>query len=91
MNTTNTPDHSKPTICNTCDSACHIKGYKESEELIYCSWLRKILPFPVYQCSQYELKNTLDLHEMNQMAYLITNKKGVIGFIKPRSERDSNY
>lgn len=84
-----TPDHGRPSKCLTCTHASVIKGYAESEQIIRCAILRKQVPFPVYDCSDYELRQTMSLNQLWNMAYLIkANKSGVIGFTTPRRLRE---
>jgi uncharacterized cysteine cluster protein YcgN (CxxCxxCC family) len=82
----NTPDHSK-SLCETCDNSTIAKGHAVSERIVYCAIFRKTLTHDISECSGYEEKQALTLHQMNTMAVLLECKEGKYGFRKlTRSE-----
>lgn len=78
-----TPIHGE-SKCLSCQNAMVIQGYAETQQQIVCTYARsRLMPFPVASCSCYEQKNTLDLHAMMQMAYILESKEGKYGFRRP--------
>jgi len=78
-------------MCTTCKHAHLLKGYRESEEMVYCAyvWERMFpVPFKVRECSNYEDENTPTWKQMEELAIEIrpskTNKSA--GF---RVQRDN--
>jgi hypothetical protein len=61
-------------LCRTCRWAHMQKGFRESEEIIFCGYsyqaLRPVL-FKVADCSDYADRTTPSLYEMGKMALLI--------------------
>ena len=85
-----TPNHSRPSLCRTCRHACVVQGHAHSEELIACSSLaygdgRKLVPFPVASCSEYDDKSSASLWEMKKIAWTLRTDGGArqIGFVSP--------
>jgi hypothetical protein len=44
-----------PSLCETCERALIVKGYRESEQVVVCqaAWPEMQLKFPVRECSRY--------------------------------------
>src|SRR5215472_4623749 len=62
-------------LCRTCTHAHIQKGYREFEELIFCTyggWSHpRPVPFKVRDCTDYSDRDTPDRDEMEKMALLI--------------------
>jgi hypothetical protein len=62
-------------LCRTCTHAHIQKGYREFEELIFCTygcWDRpRAVPFKVRDCTDYSDRDTPSRREMEEMAILI--------------------
>ena len=61
-------------LCRTCTHAHIQKGYREFEELIFCTfrcWDPRPVPFKVRDCTDYSDRDTPDRDEMEKMALLI--------------------
>lgn len=87
MSKGDTPNHSQQSKCLSCKQAAIIRGFAESELIVRCSVLERMIPFPVYECSWYEHKLDPDLHELKAIAYILENKDSKIGFVKPKPRR----
>lgn len=59
-------------LCRTCRSAHIQKGFRESEEAIFCNFARfRSVPFKVAECTDYENRTVPYRWELEQMALLI--------------------
>jgi hypothetical protein len=59
-------------LCRTCRSAHIQKGFRESEEAIFCTFSRlRAVPFKVAECTDYESRNVPYRWELEKMALLI--------------------
>jgi hypothetical protein len=67
------PEHGEP-LCRTCRFAHIQRGFRESEETIFCDYsynaLRKV-PFKVADCTDYIDRTVPTRYEMEKMALLI--------------------
>lgn len=83
-----TPNHAQRPLCETCSNCTFIRGFAESETRVHCSMMGRtnnIVPFPVYECSSYELRQSIELHDLWRMATMIDKKEdGTIGFTRPK-------
>jgi len=63
-------------MCSTCRNARIIKGYSESEELIFCEsfYPSRAIPFRVRECSEYDDKRITDAEGMEKIAYILLSK-----------------
>jgi hypothetical protein len=59
-------------LCRTCRSAHIQKGFRESEEAIFCTFDRlRAVPFKVAECTDYENRAVPYRSELEKMALLI--------------------
>ncbi len=59
-------------LCRTCRNAHIQKGFRESEEAIFCSWGQfRAVPFKVAECSDYSNRLVPYRWELEKMALLI--------------------
>ena len=83
-------------LCRTCRCAHIRRGFRESEEAIFCSFggeLRSV-SFKVAECTDYANRNVPYRYELEQMALLINvprarNKAGfkdTVGFVREEEE-----
>jgi hypothetical protein len=82
-----TPMHG-PSLCETCDRAHIVRGYRESELLVVCRATyepERLVPFPVRECSSYVNKNAFTLYDMEKIAWTIAPRgpKRAAGFVMP--------
>jgi len=76
-----TPDHSRESLCLSCENSTVARGFAESQCMIYCSYMRALMTFPIYECNEYRHRLELSLYKMEQMAMLVEKRKdGGIGF-----------
>lgn len=61
------------TLCRTCRCAHIRKGFRESEEAIFCGIGEQLVPvrFKVAECTDYANRNVPYRYELEQMALLI--------------------
>ncbi len=57
-------------MCLTCEFAQIIRGFRESEELTYCTYgtPTMLVPFPVRECTYYADKNKPSWEQMEKLA-----------------------
>lgn len=79
--------------CNTCQYAAIIRGEAESEVLVKCHDINRIIPFIVKNCSSYVDKNSASIRAMESLAWILgTNEKNHVGFKPPTpKQRISPY
>src|SRR5437762_11743375 len=72
-------------MCTTCRYARIIKGFSESEEIVFCevSYQSLRVPFRVRECSEYEDKRLPRRYDMEKIAYILLSKRigRDIGFV----------
>ena len=60
------------TLCRTCRNAHIQKGFRESEEAIFCAWPQfRAVPFKVADCTDYSNRLVPYRSELEKMALLI--------------------
>ncbi len=73
-------------LCNSCYWAHIQRGFAESEEIIFCAFLRptRVVPFKVSQCTDYADKRIPSKSEMEEIAWIIRTKdvNRQVGFAK---------
>jgi hypothetical protein len=58
-------------LCQSCSHAHIVRGYRESEELVYCNYVYEQLfpvPFKVRECSSHSDKNKPSWEQMEKLA-----------------------
>lgn len=71
-------------LCKTCRNVLHIKGARESHEVIRCGSMRNnVVPFDVVECSDYDDKNLVSLMHLERTAWILETDKNrrQIGFV----------
>lgn len=61
-------------LCNMCRHVHRQKGFRESEELVICTYVwesARLMPFKVAECTNFSERDTLTMYEMKEMALLI--------------------
>lgn len=85
-----TPLDGEP-LCTTCFWVHRQKGFRESEEVVFCAWgtMRRI-PFKVRECTDYSNRTLPDRNQMEKMALLINVEpaRKRAGFRSGESESD---
>jgi hypothetical protein len=83
-----TPLHG-PSLCETCSYAHIEKGYRVSEEAIFCrvNYPMHRVRFSVHECTGYVDKNRHDLSAMERIAWVLEPRgaKRVAGFVREGS------
>ena len=60
------------TLCRTCRNAHIQKGFRESEEAVFCAWPQfRAVPFKVAECTDYSNRLVPYRWELEKMALLI--------------------
>lgn len=56
--------------CSTCEYAQIMRGFRDSEELVYCTYANPtfLVPFPVRECTNHADKNKPSWEEMQKLA-----------------------
>jgi hypothetical protein len=76
-----------PSLCETCTHAHIEKGYRASEELVFCTANYPVhrVPFAVRDCTSYIDKMRQNLHEMERIAWTLSPRgpKRQAGFSAP--------
>ena len=63
-------------LCRTCSHGQYMTGYRESEVLVVCGNLNPamVVPFPVYECTDYWDRNRPSWDEMKKFALNLTEE-----------------
>jgi hypothetical protein len=79
-----------PSLCETCERALIIKGYRESEQVVVCqaAWPELQVMFPVRECSRYVSQGRQRLRDMEEIAWNLVPRgpKRNAGFVAPSGE-----
>ena len=79
-------------LCSTCTWAHIQKGYRQSEEVVYCDYAYppRHVPFKVSQCTKYNDKTLPSMRQMEKMAWILEVRPGgkVAGFIQASPDED---
>jgi hypothetical protein len=85
-----TPMHGE-SLCKTCTHAHWQKGFRESEETVFCSWgwegLRCI-PFAVAECTHFTNKLIPTVAAMEEIATILGQSRKIAGFGQEEEEGD---
>lgn len=59
-----------PSICESCNNAHILRGFRDSEEIVYCSYAYPMIlvPFKVRECSNHWDKNRPTWRQMEDLA-----------------------
>lgn len=63
------------TLCMRCVHGHYQKGYRESEEILFCTYVwdcMRLVPFKVAECSDFAQRDTLSMEQMQAMALIIS-------------------
>lgn len=73
------------TKCASCSSSHIVRGYRESEEMVFCNFACELvrIPFKVRECSSYQDKSKPDWEQMEKLAIDIQP----VSFAKPAGFR----
>ncbi len=78
-------------LCRSCIHATVAENERGSET-IRCNEFRTFITSKIVNCSAYQNRNTPELYEMKQIAWVITEGKNKLGFVKyadlARKEQD---
>lgn len=79
-------------LCITCRWGHVIRGFRESQETIRCTWLSESpeIRFPVSRCSFYDDRRIPSRRDMEQIAWILLTKKAgrTIGFVTAKQFRE---
>jgi hypothetical protein len=83
-----------PSLCDTCEQALTVKGYRENEKLVVCQqmWPQREVKFPVQECSGYASKGRESLYDMKKIAWVLKpyGPKRLSGFAPPAADDDED-
>lgn len=75
---TNGVDKNTGSLCESCQHAHRLRGYRESEELVVCNYDQPLkVPFKVRTCSQYLQVERLTWRQMHDLALTIGVRRDV--------------
>ena len=79
------------TLCQTCSYGHIIKGFRATEEEVYCRYfyLEREILFPVSECTFYEDRRLASKREMEEIAWILRTDmpRRRVGFISPEQLR----
>jgi len=85
-----TPLHGE-SLCKTCTHGHWQKGFRESEEIVFCNWgwegLRQV-PFAIAECTHFANKLVPSVASMEEIAMILPVSKRVAGFSKDEEVGD---
>ena len=80
------------TLCRTCSYGHIIKGFRATEEEVYCRYfyLEREIHFPVSECTFYEDRRLASKREMEDIAWILRTDmpRRRVGFISPEQLRE---
>ena len=80
------------TLCRTCSRAHIIKGFRATEEEVFCRhfYIEREIRFPVSECSWYEDQRLASKTEMEEIAWFLTTRKPgrSVGFVSAAKLRE---
>jgi len=83
---------SSDTLCRTCNHAHIIKGFRATEEEVFCRYfyIEREIRFPVCECTWYEDKRLASKTEMEEIAWFLTTRKPgrSVGFVSAAQFRE---
>ncbi len=73
-----------PRLCDTCQSGVVRRGAAESDEHIYCNFIRREVRMRVVECNAYSDRSQPSLWDLRQMAWVLDtdSKRQRIGFLR---------
>ncbi len=81
-----------PSLCETCERALMMKGYRENECVVVCqaTWPEREVLFPVKECSGYVSKGRQRLRDMEEIAWTLVPRgpKRKAGFVAPSGDEE---
>ncbi len=80
-------------LCDSCTQSLVIRGPVESEEVVYCTWMERNVPFKVTECNRYISACRPSLWDMKRIAFVLNDaspKRLNIGFDKSDIELDAD-
>ena len=83
-----TPMHGQ-SLCKTCTHGHWQKGFRESEEVVFCYWgpLRKVA-FAIAECSHYSDTRIPSMELLEEMATILGQSRKIAGFGQEEEERE---
>jgi len=86
----NGPRPDGPCLCGSCRHGTVMRGAAESAEQVYCGYIGKPVRVRVVECSSFQGKAVPTLHEMSEMAWVLTVRKHSreVGFIRSSKFRE---
>jgi hypothetical protein len=76
-----------PSLCETCENAMTVKGYRESHSVVMCEAIYPVrqITFEVRECSRYLDRARQDLREVEKIAWTLApqGSKRTAGFLVP--------
>jgi hypothetical protein len=73
-------------LCDSCAWGLVVKGYRESDKIVYClrPYIDVRIPFPVRECSIYINKTAPSVSDMEKSAWILLTKRieRRLGFVK---------
>jgi hypothetical protein len=76
---------SSDSLCQTCSRGHVIKGFRVSEEQVFCRYfyIEREIRFPVSACTFYEDSRLASKSEMEEIAWFLTTRKSgrTVGFV----------
>ena len=84
LNGTRSPE--APRLCDTCQSGVVRRGAAESDEHIYCRYIRREVRTRVVECSVYVDRSQPSLWDLRQIAWVLRtdSKRQKIGFLRAK-------
>jgi hypothetical protein len=83
-----TPMHGD-SLCKTCTHSHWQKGFRESEEVVFCNWafdaFRRVT-FAVAECSHYTDTRIPSMDAMEDMATILGQSRRIAGFAKDEED-----
>ena len=83
---------SSDSLCQTCSRGHVIKGFRVTEEQIFCRffYIEREIRFPVSSCTFYEDRRLASKSEIEEIAWFLTTRKSgrAVGFVSASQFRE---
>ena len=75
-----------PRLCDTCQSGVVRRGAADSDEHIYCTFIRRKVRTRIVECNVYSDRSQPSLWELRQIAWVldIDSRRQRIGFVRAK-------
>lgn len=81
-----------PRLCDSCQYSVVMRGVRDSEQIVHCTYMRRAVGIQVTECNRYTEGYAPSLWDMRQIAWLLhtDSKRQKIGFLKASAWQEAH-